>query len=54
MKNKDLKLILLIVVIVVVVYLLIKFLRAIPFWVWLLAVAIVVYLNWSRIKKMLK
>jgi len=54
MRNKDLKLILWIAVIIVVVYILIKFLSAIPFWVWLLVLGIIVYLNWSKIKNMLR
>ena len=53
MKNKNLRLILIVVLVVVVLWLLIKFLSAIPFWVWLLVIGILVYLNWKKIKRML-
>jgi hypothetical protein len=54
MKNKDLRLILIIVLIVIILWILIKFISAIPFWVWILAAGIIAYLNWNKIKKLWK
>jgi len=54
MKRKDALLVLLIIVMAAVLWLMIKFISSIPFWAWLLLVAIVVYLNWRKIKHTLK
>ncbi|MBI2542437.1 hypothetical protein HYV80_07055 [Candidatus Woesearchaeota archaeon] len=53
MKKKDMKLMLLVAIIVIVVWLLIKFISSVPFWVWLLVIGIVAYLNWAKIRNML-
>ena len=51
MSRKDFKLVLYILLAVLAVWLIIKFLSSIPFWIWVIVAAILIYLNWTKIKR---
>ena len=51
MNKKDFKLVIYIALVILVVWLIIKFLSSIPFWIWAIIAAIVIYLNWTGIKR---